>query len=109
MRLTAAAMAIAVTCATPQLLDSFESRPESREAERFLIDLRRAVAGRDKAAVARLVRYPITVTVSGIPPVPVRSAAAMVEFYDAFFGQELRCVIADSGLPNRTPRPRQPV
>jgi hypothetical protein len=80
-----------------------------RLVESFLGQLQRAVDHRDRRAVAGMIRYPITVLVSGWQ-VPVRDAAALSMSYDLFFTPEMRCLIVQSGVPRgNEPPPLNPV
>jgi hypothetical protein len=75
----------------------------------FLGELQRAVDHRDRRAVAGMIRYPITILVSGWQ-VPVRDAATLVTSYDSFFTPEMRCLIVQSGVPrSNEPAPLNPV
>jgi len=80
-----------------------------RLAASFLGELQRAVDHRDRRAVAGMIRYPITILVSGWQ-VPVRDSATLAMSYDSFFTPEMRCLIVQSGLPrSNEPPPLNPV
>jgi hypothetical protein len=63
----------------------------------FLAELNRALEGNDRAAVAALVEYPVTVSVGGVR-VPFQSPAAIVERFDDIFTPEFRAAVA-AGAP----------
>jgi hypothetical protein len=68
-----------------------DSRAQSLDA--FLIQLRRAVQAGDRAAVAGMIRFPITIGMVGLR-VPFKDAAAFLERYDDIFTPALRESIA---------------
>jgi hypothetical protein len=63
----------------------------------FLQQLQDAVNGRDRTAVTRLARYPVTVLASGLQ-IPVSNPSELVRLYDIVFTPELRCAIVESRL-----------
>ena len=54
--------------------------------------LAQAMARRDRAAVADMMRYPASATVGGIN-IPIGDRAAATQLYDAVFTAELRCLV----------------
>jgi hypothetical protein len=64
---------------------------------RFLGELQRSVAQDDRAAVARLMHYPLTVRAAGVR-IPIPDQAAFVTYYDAVFSPSLKNVIARAEL-----------
>src|SRR5688572_5010939 len=68
-----------------------DSRAQSLDA--FLIQLRRAVQAGDRAAVAGMIRFPITISMVGLR-VPFKDAPALLERYDDIFTTALRESIA---------------
>jgi hypothetical protein len=78
---------------------------DERSIERFLADLQSASDRTDRAAIAGMVHYPLKVLASGWI-VPVDDRAAFVRFFDAFFTEEIRDVIANAaGKRYRAPLP----
>lgn len=57
--------------------------------------LSQAMARRDRAAVADMMRFPASATVGGIV-IPIGNRAAATQLYDAVFTAELRCLVDDS-------------
>jgi|SRR5688572_11207439 len=68
-----------------------DSRAQSLDA--FLVQLRRAVQADDRAAVAGMIRFPITISMVGLR-VPFKDATALLERYDDIFTTALRESIA---------------
>jgi len=62
------------------------------DADVFVGELRRAVARRDRTAVAAMAQYPMRVLAGGLP-IPVSDRAALAKMYDLFFPPEMRCAI----------------
>ena len=50
---------------------------------------------RDRAAVAGMVRYPLSVSVGGIG-IPVASQPELLRLYDSIFTAEVRCLVDDA-------------
>jgi hypothetical protein len=111
--------AAAVACSAaapraPSLLASQAAAParaalDDRVVTSFLRDLRRAVAGDDRAAVAGLVRYPLMVSVGAVR-IPIADAAAMREHYDIVFSPAVKDALAQAAVPGaRQPAPRFPL
>jgi hypothetical protein len=73
---------------------------DERAAASFLEELQRSVARDDRAAVAALVRYPLTV-LAGTVRIPIADAAALMQNYDVVFSPELRSLIARAAIPAR--------
>src|SRR5688572_25783285 len=89
MRMRALALTIAVAAAVqPPAI-------ESGRALLFVAELRQAIAREDRAAVAALVEYPLTVF-AGSMRIPIRDAAAMVESYPVVFADALKAAIASN-------------
>jgi hypothetical protein len=65
----------------------------SRAQDAFLVQLRRAVQADDRAAVAAMMQFPITVRIEGLR-VPFKDAAAFLERYEDIFTPALRGSIA---------------
>jgi hypothetical protein len=65
--------------------------------QRFLGELQRSVARDDRAAVARLMHYPLTVRAAGVR-IPIPDRAALFKYYDAVFSPSLKNVIARAEL-----------
>jgi hypothetical protein len=66
---------------------------DSTQLEAFLTELQRASRVDDRAAIAALIRYPITVSISGLR-VPFADAASLLSRYDDIFTPALRDTIA---------------
>jgi hypothetical protein len=73
---------------------------DDRAAVSFVRELQRAVARDDRAAVAALVQYPLTVHAGGVR-IPVHDSGDLVLSYDAVFSPALKLVIARAALPGR--------
>ena len=58
----------------------------------FLAELNRALESGDRAAVAALVEYPVTVSIGGVR-VPFQSPAALLERFDDVFTPEVRAAV----------------
>jgi hypothetical protein len=65
------------------------------ESAAFVNRLAQAMSRRDRAAVADMVRYPLSATISGVG-VPVASRAQLLDLYDGLFTTELRCLVEES-------------
>jgi hypothetical protein len=65
-----------------------------QSSETFVAALNRALARDDRQAVARMIRFPIEVTIGGVR-VSLRHEAAFVEAFDAIFTPDLRALISD--------------
>jgi hypothetical protein len=70
------------------------ARQGPAEAAAFVNRLAQAMSRRDRAAVADMVRYPLSASVSGIG-VPVTSRAQLMNLYDSLFTAELRCLVEE--------------
>ena len=68
---------------------------EGRSLERFLADLQTASDRNDRLAIAGMVHYPLKVLASGWI-IPVDDRATFVRYFDAFFTDEIRDLIADA-------------
>ena len=68
-------------------------RADDRATDAFVKALRQAVARDDRAAVARLIDFPITVFVGSLR-MPIENAAALAERYDLVFTSELKAALA---------------
>ncbi len=85
-------MARLVTAVTALLIVA-ASHPAQAQPETFLAELQRASRSDDRAAVAALIRYPITVSISGLR-VPFADAASLLTRYDDIFNPPMRDAIA---------------
>jgi hypothetical protein len=82
---------------------------DERSAAMFLRDLQRGVARDDRAAVAALIRYPLTIQAGGVR-IPMADTAALLQGYDVVFSPALKALIADAAIPVRGRQaPRTPV
>jgi hypothetical protein len=66
-----------------------------RPLDRFLADLQDATVRNDRRAIAGMVHYPIKVLASGWI-IPIDDRATFVRYFDAFFTDEIRDLIADA-------------
>jgi hypothetical protein len=73
---------------------------DERSAAAFVRALREAVARNDRAAVAAMIRYPLTVFAGGVR-IPVSDASDLVHSYEAVFSPALKLVIAEATRPGR--------
>jgi hypothetical protein len=71
------------------------ARQAPAESAAFVARLAEAMAHRDRAAVADMVRYPFSASVSGVG-VPVANRAQLLNLYDGLFTAELRCLVEES-------------
>jgi hypothetical protein len=71
------------------------ARQAPAESAAFVSRLAQAISRRDRAAVAEMVQYPLSATVSGVA-VPVASRAQLINLYDGLFTPELRCLVEES-------------
>jgi hypothetical protein len=69
------------------------STPPTLQLDTFFAQLQRAVAMDDRAAVAAMMRYPITISIGGLR-VPFGNAASVLDRYDDIFNPSLRAAIA---------------
>jgi hypothetical protein len=72
----------------------------------FLIALESAVERRDRAAIAGMVHYPIKVLASGWI-IPADNPAAFIKYYDAFFTEEIKDLIAEASSRPQTVKPNE--
>ncbi len=79
------------TAARQAVIDEGALRP-------FLGELQRSVASGDRAAVSRLMHYPLTVWAAGVR-IPIPDSAALLQYYDAVFSPALKDLIALAELP----------
>ena len=80
---------------------------DQRLAASFVLELQRGLARDDRAAVAALIAYPITVFAGGVR-IPIRDAAFLLENYHLIFPSNLKDIvtqarIADGGFAGRYP------
>lgn len=68
----------------------------AREVEQFFLSFKAAVAKGDKQAVAAMVSYPISVSLTNGRRVKLRSKVAFVKSYDAIFGKAFQQFIAQA-------------
>jgi hypothetical protein len=61
--------------------------------DEFLTQLQRASQANDRNAIAALIRYPITISISGLR-VPFADASSVLDRYDDIFDKPLRDAIA---------------
>ena len=86
------------------LLAAIATAQSPSEFESFLLQLQRAVQADDRAAVAAMIRYPITISIGGLR-VPFTDAASVLSRYDDLFNPPLRDSIARATVraqPGRT-------
>jgi len=82
---------------------------DERSAAVFWRDLQRGVARDDRAAVAALIRYPLTVLAGGVR-IPMIDNASLLQSYDVVFSPALKALIAEAAIPVAgRPAPRTPV
>jgi hypothetical protein len=82
---------------------------DERSAAAFLRDLQGRVARDDRAAVASLIRYPLTVLAGGVR-IPMTDNASLLQSYDVVFSPALKALIAEAAIPVvGRPAPRTPV
>ena len=65
---------------------------DPQQVTRFLGELKAAVQHDDRARVASLIQYPITVAIAGLR-VPVSNSATLIQQYDAIFTPDMRDAI----------------
>jgi hypothetical protein len=70
---------------------------DDRAAAAFLRRLQQAVARDDRAAIASMIRYPLTVFAGGVR-IPVTDADDLVRSYEAVFSPALKIVIRDAAF-----------
>lgn len=75
-----------------------QGSPPAPSLPQFVAALQRAVAKNDRPAVAAMMRYPLTVTASGLQ-IPVSDAKMFVSLYDTVMTPALRQVIARARVP----------
>jgi hypothetical protein len=71
------------------------ARQATSEAAVFVNRLAQAMAQRDRASVANMVRYPFAASVRGVG-VAVADRSQLINLYDSLFTAELRCLIEES-------------
>ena len=71
------------------------ARQAPAEAAAFVNRLAQAMSRRDRAAVADMVRYPFSASVSGVG-VPIANRGQLINLYDSLFTAELRCLVEES-------------
>lgn len=71
------------------------ARQAPAEAAAFVNRLVQAMSRRDRAAVADMVRYPFSASVSGVG-VPIANRGQLINLYDGLFTAELRCLVEES-------------
>jgi hypothetical protein len=76
-------------------------------SDAFLRALTQALAANDRAAVAAMVSYPITVHATGVT-IPVNSAAELTRMFDVVFTPALRCSIEMSAPGPKGEAARRP-
>ena len=86
---------VLIQCAAMLLAQAPVPPAASDRAASFVRELAQAMARRDRAAVADMVRYPPTVNVGGIG-IPIRSRAELLNLYNGVFTTELRCLVDDA-------------
>ncbi len=77
-----------------------QAQVDERSAAAFVRTLQQAVARNDRAAVAAMIRYPLTVFAGGVR-IPITDASDLVHSYDAVFSPALKLVIADATMRGR--------
>lgn len=68
---------------------------DSARAASFVSAFAQALARRDRAAVAGMVRYPATAIVGGLA-IPIDGRESLLRMYDGVFTSELRCLVEAS-------------
>ena len=71
------------------------ARQAPAEASAFVNRLAQAMSRRDRAAVADMVRYPFSASVSGVG-VPIANRGQLINLYAGLFTAELRCLVEES-------------
>ena len=71
------------------------ARQAPADAAAFVNRLAQAMSRRDRAAVADMVRYPFSASVSGVG-VPIANRGQLINLYDGLFTAELRCLVEES-------------
>jgi hypothetical protein len=74
----------------------------AQRAEAFARNLQRALARRDRHAVAGLIRYPSTVLAGGLN-IPLSDRTTTLNLYNLVFTPELRCLVEQSGQGAKYP------
>ena len=73
---------------------------DNRGVAAFMTALERATARGDRAAVAAMVRYPLTVSAAGVN-IPVNDRAAFLRYYDGIFTDDVRRAVASGEAVRR--------
>src|SRR6266487_3251454 len=89
MPIAVLALAVLLTAPTP---DS--------HLDTFLANVQRACARGDRAALAGMVQYPLTVFAGGWN-IPVKDRATFLQSYDAFFTEDVKEAIAGAPIRQR--------
>jgi hypothetical protein len=105
--LVAAGLTAGVHAGAGQSPAGVASAIDRRLAASFVLELQRGLARDDRAAVAALIAYPITVFAGGVR-IPIRDAAFLLENYNLILPANLRDIvtqarIADGGSAARYP------
>ena len=79
--------------ATAQSRIAVEGVADQPQIDLFLNELKAAVERDDRARVASLIQYPITVAIAGLR-VPISNSATLIQQYDAIFTADMRDAIA---------------
>jgi len=74
---------------------AFQAPAGQGRATSFVSTLAQAMARRDRAAVAELIRYPASAIIGGIG-VPISNPTMFLQLYDSIFTGELRCLVDTS-------------
>jgi hypothetical protein len=82
--------------------DQASTPPAATSLPQFVAALQQAVAKNDRAAVAAMVRYPLTV-MAGSLQIPVTDAKTFVGIYDTVMSPAVRQVIARGRVPSGHP------
>jgi hypothetical protein len=84
-------LSVAMAAQTPQATGT----AVQQRAASFVTALSQAMARQDRAAVADMVRIPLSATAGGIG-IPVGSRAELLKIYDGLFTAELRCLVDEA-------------
>jgi hypothetical protein len=78
---------------------------DQRLAASFVLELQRGLARDDRAAVAALIAYPLTVYAGGVR-IPVRDAAFLFDNYNVVFTPTLKDIVAQARIADGGPSAR---
>jgi hypothetical protein len=95
MRASSKWAAVLVVVATAVATAASAQSAADGRARSFARALADAMARRDKAAVAAMMRFPVVALAGGFP-IPISDRATLFQVYDVVFTPELRCVVEAS-------------